>query len=96
MWTPQERIEFLQIEQFTFKQTEEVFHDSIVQTVTFPAHALPDAFLAKHPLVLLVLVLPALVGMKDKIGSVRYLLKSLFQHSCYHAQDRSIRDRIAN
>ena len=49
-----------------------------------------------HPLVLLVLVLPALVGMKDKIGSVRYLLKSLFQHSCYHAQDRSIRDRIAN
>ena len=70
------RLELLQIQKFTFKQAKEVFYYSIVQTVTFPAHALPDAFLAKHPLVLLVLVLPALVGMKDKIGSVRYLLNA--------------------
>ena len=36
------RIKFLQIEQFTFEQTKEVFYHSIVQTITFPAHALPD------------------------------------------------------
>ena len=59
------RLEFLQIQKFTFKQAEEVFYYSIVQTVTFPAHALPDAFLLEHSLVLLVLVLPALVRMKD-------------------------------
>ena len=59
------RLEFLQIQKFTFKQAEEVFYYSIVQTVTFPAHALLNAFLAEHPLVLFVLVLPALVGMKD-------------------------------
>ena len=47
------RIKFLQIEQFAFEQTKEVFYHSIVQTITFPAHALPYAFLAKHPLVLL-------------------------------------------
>ena len=48
--------EFLQIQQFTFEQPEEVFYHRIVQTVSFPAHALPDALFAEHPLVLPVLV----------------------------------------
>ena len=44
------RIKFLQIEQFTFEQTKEVFYHSIVQTITFPAHALPYGLsvLASH------------------------------------------------
>ena len=64
------RLELLQIQKFTFKQTEEVFHDRIVRAVTLPAHALPYAFLTKHPPVLFVLVLPALVGMKNRIGLI--------------------------
>ena len=90
------RIKFLQIEQFAFEQTKEVFYHSIVQTITFPAHALPHAFLTKHPLVLFMLVLPALVRMKDQTGSIRYFSKSLVQHGCYHAQNRPVRDRIAD
>ena len=69
--------EFLQIQQLTFEQPEEVFYYSIVQTVSFSAHALPDALFAEHPLVLPVLVLPALVRMENQVCSIRYLLKSL-------------------
>ena len=42
------------------------------------------------------LVLPALIGMKDQIGSIWYLLKSLVQHGCHHAQNRPVRDCIAD
>ena len=90
------RIEFLQIEQFAFEQTDEVFRDSIVQTVSFPAHALPNVFLPEHPLVLFVLILPALIGMENQIGSIRNLLKSLIQHSRNHTQNRTVRDGIAD
>ena len=77
------RIKFLQIEQFAFEQTKEVFYHSIVQTITFPAHALPYAFLTKHPLVLFILVLPALIGMKDQTGSIRYFSESLLLRCPY-------------
>ena len=33
----------------------------------------------------------ALVRMKDQPGSIRYLLKSLIQHSRNHTQNRTIR-----
>lgn len=36
-------LEVLQIEQLTFQQAEKVFNHSIVQTVTFSAHALVDS-----------------------------------------------------
>ena len=58
-------LKLLQIKQFTLEWGEEVFCHSIVQTVSFPAHALPDTFCFEHPLVLFVLVLPALVGVKN-------------------------------
>ena len=58
-------LKFLQIQQFTLEQAEKVFNYSIVQTVSLSAHALPDALLAEHPLILLMLVLPALIGMKN-------------------------------
>ena len=58
-------LKFLQIQQFTLEQPEEIFYHSIVQTVSLSAHALPDALLAEHPLILLMLVLPALIGMKN-------------------------------
>ena len=59
---------FLQIQQFTLEQAEKVFNYSIVQTVSFPAHALPDALFAKHPLILLMLVLPALTESSPDAG----------------------------
>ena len=51
-------LKLLQIQKFTFKQTEEVFYYSIVQVVTFSAHVLMDAFYLEFSLILLVLVLP--------------------------------------
>ena len=86
----------VRVEQFTLEQSEEVFYHSVVQTVAFTAHALPDTFPLEHPLILFVLVLPTLVRMKNQIGSIRYLLKSLVQHGRYHAQYWSVRDRIAD
>ena len=64
------RLELLQIQKFTFKQAKEVSYYSIIRAVIFPTHALPYAFLTKHPPVLFVLVLPLLVGMKNRIGLI--------------------------
>ena len=61
--------ELLQIQQLTFEQPEEIFYHSIVQTVPFPAHALLDAFLSEHPLILFILVLPALIRMENEVCS---------------------------
>ena len=57
-------LKFLQIQQFALEQSKEIFYHSIVQTIPFSAHALPDAFLPEHPLILPVLILPALIRME--------------------------------
>ncbi len=48
------RFKLLQIQQRTFKQSEKVINDRIVQTVAFTAHGLPDILFLEHPLVLLI------------------------------------------
>ena len=53
-------LEFLQIEQLAFEQTEEILHHGIVQTVTLSAHTLPDTLVFQHLLILSVLVVPSL------------------------------------
>ena len=59
-------IEILEIEQFALQQTEEVFDHSIIQAVTFPAHALDHSIIGQFLLVMLVLILPALIRMKNR------------------------------
>ena len=55
------RLKILQIQQFAFEQSKEILDHSVIQAVALPTHALADALLPEHPLVLLVLVLPALI-----------------------------------
>ena len=80
-------------------EESQIFYHSIVQAVSFSTHALPDTFLTKHPLILLVLILPALVRMENRVCSGRDLCKRLVQHGGYHAEYRTIRygvtDQIA-
>ena len=53
--------------------------------------------LSEHLLVLLVLVLPALVRVENQLLSPSgYGFKRLLQHGSYHAQNRSVRDGIAD
>ena len=59
-------IEGMQIEQFRFEQAEEILHNSIVQTVALTTHALADVVAGQKPLVVLVLILPALIGVQDR------------------------------
>ena len=73
-----------------------IIYHGIVQTVAFPAHALPDAFLSEHPLILFMLVLPALVRMENEVCSVWNFCKCLVQHGCHHAEHRAIRYGIAD
>ena len=91
--------ELLQIQQLTFEQPEEVFYHCVVQTVPLAAHALPDALLAEHPLILPVLILPALIRVKNEVCTIWNLCKRLVQHGGYHAEYRTIRygltDQIA-
>ena len=89
-------LELLQIKQLAFKQAEKVFSYRVVQTVSFPAHALPDSFCFEHTLIQLVLVLPALVGVENETCPIRYGCKSFVEHRCYHSQNRSLRDSIAH
>ena len=88
--------ELLQIQQFIFEQPEEIFYHSIVQTVPLAAHALLNTFLPERPLIPPVLILPALVRVKNQICSVRYLCKRLVQHGGYHTEHRTIRYGIAD
>ena len=84
------RLKLLQIQQLTFEQAEEIFNHGIVQTVSPSTHALVNAPDFEHPLVLLVLVLPTLVGVQDETGSVWELFQSLVQHFCHHGQHRPV------
>ena len=59
------RIEILEIEQLALQQTEEIFYYGIIQTVTLSAHALNDTGIRQLLLVMLVLVLPALIGVQN-------------------------------
>ena len=88
-------VEILKVKQFCFEQAEEVLHHGIVQAVAFPAHALPDALVFQHLLVMLVLVLPALIGMKNQSRTVWDCVKSFLQHGSDHTEHRMLRDRAA-
>ena len=68
-------------------EKSQIFYHSIVQAVSFSTHALPDTFLTEHPLILLVLILPALVRMENQVCFGRDLCKRLVQHSRNHTQD---------
>ena len=62
-------LKFLQVQQFALEQPKEIFYHSIIQTISLSAHALPDAFLSEHPLILFMLVLPALIRMENEVCS---------------------------
>ena len=55
-------LKFLQIQQLALEQPEEILNHCVVQTIALAAHALPDALLPKHPLILLVLVVKIISG----------------------------------
>ena len=61
------RFKILKIEQFTLEMAKEILHDCVIQTVGLSAHALANTFLFEHSLVLLVLVVPTLIGMKNEL-----------------------------
>lgn len=90
------RIKFFQIEEFTLQQTEEILNHSIIKAIALAAHALANALRFQHLLVLLVLVLPALVGMEDEIGTARYGFKGVFQHLRHHGQHGTVIDCVAD
>ena len=77
-------LKLLKIQKFTLEQSKEIFYHGVVQTVAFPARALPNLLLLEHLLILLVLVLPALVRMKNQASIIRNFLKSLVQHGSHH------------
>ena len=60
-------VKFLRIQQLALEKPKEILNHSIVQAVALSAHALPDALLTEHSLILLVLVLPPLIRVQDQI-----------------------------
>ena len=89
----------LQIQQFALEMTKEALQRSMVVAVSFAAHALGNAVVCQHLPVLLVLVVPALVGVQDQLVLLRQDFQCLFQHRCHHQQiwtfGQSVRHNIA-
>ena len=78
------RAEVLKIEQFTLQQSEEIFYHSIIQTVALPAHALNDTVIGQRLLVMLVLVLPALIGVQNGSCPRGQPAHGIIEHIYYH------------
>ena len=74
------RLEFLKIKQFTLEQAEEVFDHSIVQAIALSAHALNDTVISQFLLVMLVMVLPALIGVQNGSGPRGQPARSAVDH----------------
>lgn len=53
---------------FLSSKFRSLFNYSIIQTVSYSAHALPYAFLLEHIFVLFVLILPTLIRVANQIG----------------------------
>ena len=89
-------IEGLQIEQFRFEQAKEILHDCVVQTVALATHALAYVIVGQQLLVEFVLVLPALIGVQDRICPRRQNGDRLFNHRGDHGKDWTIRDGVSH
>jgi len=58
--------ELLSKEHFRFEPTEEIFHDTVIQAISFSRHALGDPVIRKHLLKFSHLVLPSLIRMQQR------------------------------
>ena len=79
----------LQIQKLALEVAEEALHGGIVIAVAFAAHALSNPILLQYLPILLVLVVPALVGVQDQLVLLRQHFQCLFQHRCHHQQIRT-------
>ena len=77
-------IKLLNIQKLRLKNTKEVFHNDIVQAITFSRHALLNMVCIEYALIRLHLIMPALVGMKDK----RMLIGQPFHGLVKHIHDQ--------
>ena len=59
--------EGLVVEELGLEYAKEVLDHTIVITIAFSGHALPDAFIFEHLLIRSHLVMPSLVRMKDQM-----------------------------
>ena len=74
----------LQIKQLRFEEPKEIFHDSIIQAIPLSAHALPNVLAFQHVPILSMLVMPALVRVKNQICPIRNFMKRFLQHGGHH------------
>ena len=68
----------------------------IVQEVPLPGHTLSNTFFRQSFLILGVLILPALIGMKDQVVSHREPEESLFQYFLHLAAMGSLNNKITD
>ena len=86
----------LQIQKLALEVAEEALHGGIVIAVAFAAHALSNPILLQYLPILLVLVVPALVGVQDQLVLLRQDFQCLFQHRCHHQQIRTFGQSIGH
>lgn len=64
-------VKLFQVKELTLQNTEEIFNHDIVKAVALSAHALLDTMILEQFPIVLVLVLPALIGVQDRSGADR-------------------------
>jgi cellulose biosynthesis protein BcsQ len=87
-------VKLLKVKQFRFQDTEEVFNNCIIQTVTLAGHALVNSLFAKPMLMVFHLILPTLVRVENKSRIIRNLGESFFEHIRYQIHAWVLADAV--
>lgn len=89
-------LKFFAVEHFNFQPSQKVFHRSVVHTVSFPGQTLNYIVFFLISLVFIMLVLPALIRVKDWRCIFGQLLCKSLQHFSYLRKIRTERNGISS
>ncbi len=89
-------LEFLEVKELGLEHGEEALYGRVVETVALPGHTLGDPVLAQLRRERPELVLPALIGVKDRPRVTIESLDGLVQHLANERIPRTIGHRIGD
>ncbi|RMR20670.1 hypothetical protein ALP89_200108 [Pseudomonas syringae pv. persicae] len=89
-------VKFVQVEKFRFQRAKKTLNSRVVVAVTLARHAGCDRILIEQSLVNRHPILPALVGMQNRLFMRSKPLKCSFKHFVDHGVQRAPGNRIGN
>lgn len=88
------RSELFPKEHFRFESSKEIFHDTVIQTVSLSRHTLSNSMVCQHLLIVSHLILPSLIRMQQRSRPSRKNRKQTIHHCFGLSKIRSFANRI--